>query len=524
MKAEKKISILILLLLIIAIGALRFYRLDYDNIWLDESFDIYNASLPCMDKAISGGLKGYHSPVNIFMLFWWLKSSGNTFLSVRLPYGLLGIIAIAAFFWLSRILNTVKRPLFHYTAALFFSLSYYAMYYSREARSYIFVLLFSILSFGFCFRFLYRKKYIYGGFYTLFTVILLYSHFSAILLLAVQNFFYGYIRLTGKKKVLPVKKWVLMQFFIGVLYSPLLIHMHTGLFSQLQKGLLLPEIDFGTFLRCIPWMLHKGSLLPDRVITCLLCAFILIYAVKMSLGLIKYFRRKQFPAQKEIDIFVFLLIWAILPGLILFTASKLFNPVLAIRYFISSLIPLVIMAAKGFFLVPKKAFRTVLLSILLLAYAGSYTHWFKEKHKERYTDTFEYISSHKLTSDNAPVFYSPEYLSMPILFNLNRGDFKTCCKGGRFSRYLEKRKIYLYSPKKITNMINNKRNSDFFVLLYRCPEQNAEANALNARPNILKLKTANIYPFTIIHYSINTDKTQRGLKRQNLKKTKPEHR
>lgn len=474
----KKVCLGVLAVLICIVGCLRFYKLTYEDLWLDEVFDLHNALRPSLYEAIDCSVRNNHSPLDIALLFYWIRMFKDLALGARLLYAVIGMFAVIAFFWFCRLINERGLSLFPYIAALFFGLSEQAMYYSREVRSYIFVLLFSILSFGFYIKVLRRGKGFSILFYVLFSVLLLYSHFFAVLVLVVHNVFYLYDFFVGQRKVIFPIKWFFIQTAVLVLYLPLFLKAYPVLLSQFKEGLLIPGVNFRMFIHGVSWVVHPGMLAVDRAIRYLLCFFIAVCVAGML--------KRSTDSSRDKDVFV-LLLWAFIPPVFLFILSKLVTPVFATRYFITSLAPLLVLSVRGYFFISGRLAKIALLACLLALYAVSYNNWFIVKHKERYKDVFSYIDENRFDDRRTIVFFNPGYFALPILFHLDIDEFKKRHTNTTdIMEYLNNRDIYTFDPQILYELLNSKEPFSFFTLENRAGGEDMRQN-LNRRIDIHKM-------------------------------------
>src|SRR5713226_5358017 len=92
----KKFENTALLLLILLATALRFYRLDAQDLWGDEAFSIFlsQQSLP----AVIAGAADTHPPFYPLILFFWMKLTGDSAFATRALSALIGILAVPLVF------------------------------------------------------------------------------------------------------------------------------------------------------------------------------------------------------------------------------------------------------------------------------------------------------------------------------------------------------------------------------------------------------------------------------------------
>jgi mannosyltransferase len=181
---------LLVALVILAGAALRFVGLDAQSLWNDELSSWEQSHQPTLAAVIEYGVRPTtYPPLYQILLYGVERGLGDSETALRLPSAVAGVLAIAAMFFLGRSLYSQREGLI---AATLVAFSYQPIYYSQEARSYAFVLLFAILSAHFWFQVLRRldarqspAATSLAG-YAACAVALIYLHYFGLLLVAVQ--------------------------------------------------------------------------------------------------------------------------------------------------------------------------------------------------------------------------------------------------------------------------------------------------------------------------------------------------
>ncbi|HEY6370522.1 MAG TPA: glycosyltransferase family 39 protein [Candidatus Sulfotelmatobacter sp.] len=167
--------------LLLASGTvLRFLYLTRKPFWFDEFFSAEVAR-------ISWG--------NFLHLLWWREANmslyylllriwlqfGNSEFYIRCLSVVIASATIPAIYWLARLLYDRRVALI---AAALFTFNAYSVRYAQEARSYALFLLLATLSSGFLLAFIREPERRHRLGYVLFSVLAVYAHFYALLLLA----------------------------------------------------------------------------------------------------------------------------------------------------------------------------------------------------------------------------------------------------------------------------------------------------------------------------------------------------
>lgn len=186
----KKNKILIFILLLGSI--LRFYHVDFQSGWLDELHTI-NESNPSFTFAevYKAVFNGEQMPVLYFYIIYFLfKIFGYSVFVARMFSVVLGIVSIYTTYLLGKELLNKKVGM---VSALLIAVNFFHISYSQEARPYIFLYLFTTLSFYYLIKFIkisnFRNAFLYG----LFTGLMLYGHFFAIFSIFAQYLFLLFI-------------------------------------------------------------------------------------------------------------------------------------------------------------------------------------------------------------------------------------------------------------------------------------------------------------------------------------------
>jgi mannosyltransferase len=179
------------LLFLLALGTIiRFLHLTRKPFWFDESFSVEVAR-------ISWG--------NFLRLLWWREANMSLYyvlLRIWLQFGhsefyirslsvVIAAATIPAIYWLARLLYDRRVALI---AAALFTFNAYSIRYSQEARSYALFLLLATLSSGF-FIALVREPVRRNRIgYVLISILAVYAHFYALLLVAAHWLNLGWLR------------------------------------------------------------------------------------------------------------------------------------------------------------------------------------------------------------------------------------------------------------------------------------------------------------------------------------------
>jgi uncharacterized membrane protein len=122
-------------------GILRFYRLDYQSLWLDEGLQ-YSIVANNSIGELFGQIRSFHPPLSFLINHAFLQIGESEFF-FRLPSAIFGIATLPVFYILARELTSTRVALI---STLVLGVSPFHIWYSQEGRMYAQLLFFSVLS------------------------------------------------------------------------------------------------------------------------------------------------------------------------------------------------------------------------------------------------------------------------------------------------------------------------------------------------------------------------------------------
>lgn len=161
----------------------RFYHLNFQSLWLDELYSMSSTHPSKTLAEIVEYCKKDQPPAYFIALHFWFYLLGYNEFSGRLFSALIGLVGVVVIYFLGKELGRSQTGL---VAAFFASINFFLIYYSQEVRFYGFLFLFTSLSFLFFFRFLKNCLIQDFIFYSLCSVILLYTHYYSFLVLLAE--------------------------------------------------------------------------------------------------------------------------------------------------------------------------------------------------------------------------------------------------------------------------------------------------------------------------------------------------
>jgi mannosyltransferase len=406
------------LLLLLATGAMvRFLFLACKPFWFDECFSAEVAQISRGNFLHllwwrEANMSLYYVLLRIWLWIgtWLEPQDGSSQFYIRSLSVVFAVATIPAIYWLARQLYDRRVGLI---AATLFTFNAYSVRYAQEARSYALFLLLATLSSGFLIALVRKPVRRNRVGYVLVSVLAVYAHFYALLLLAVHGLALRWLRsVTDETHVPSLAKlsgqmrrvWIT----IGVAVLPLLIFIAktgAGPIRWIQRPGLRDVLEFYEHLA-------GGSDWPLPVICTLACI-----AALLPVGQRLWNRAQDWESWRN----QFLLLWLLFPvGLTVLLSFA--RPVFLARYMIFCLPALLILVAAGLGRL-RQSWRLgiALTGILLLCSQGMffvYGHDFDDERDASGAAT-DFILEHALPGD-AVIFHIAE---TRIPYEFFRADF-----------------------------------------------------------------------------------------------------
>jgi mannosyltransferase len=179
----RRVHRLTLILLLAAAAAVRFLHLASKPFWFDECFSVEVARIGWRDFLRLLWWREANMSLYYVLLRTWLHLGQSEFF-IRSLSALIAAGTLPAIYWLVRLLYNRRVALI---AAALFAFNAYSVRYAQEARSYALLLLLATLSSGFLIALLREpvRRNWFG--YVLFSILAVYAHFYALLLVVAHG-------------------------------------------------------------------------------------------------------------------------------------------------------------------------------------------------------------------------------------------------------------------------------------------------------------------------------------------------
>ncbi|MDZ4711797.1 MAG: glycosyltransferase family 39 protein [bacterium] len=219
----------VILLIIILSAAIRFYNIDQKNLWFDEiySWKISQGDVVQIVSETSGDI---HPPLYYTVLKNWNKLFSDSVISMRILSVLFSLLSIFFIYRISKLFFKDDLPVI--MILLMYAVSPLNIYYSQEVRMLNLNLLLCLGSVYFFYCFINKSSGMNGLLYTLFTVLAIYTHYFAFLILFTEVVVLMIFYLTKNVSKLSIKKYAGYFLVINIFYLP----WYPTFFQQISKG------------------------------------------------------------------------------------------------------------------------------------------------------------------------------------------------------------------------------------------------------------------------------------------------
>lgn len=327
----EKYFIYIALSLAIILGViLRLNGLTFQSYWFDEIFTIKLSNpIHSIGYVYDHTMGDVHPPFYQSLIWVWYKIFGFNEYSGRVLSALAGSFSIYAIYALARELYNREVGVY---SAFILATNYFAIVYSQEVRSNIFMLLFSILSYLYFVKLLKNSSSkVDISLYILFSLLIMYTHYFGFFLVATQLFVFIYYLIIDSQNRAKLTKLALSSgaiMFIALipLFHRILEHIHTSSY-WMERPTALFFIDYMRAFTLSPF-LHK------------------IFFILLLISIISIFIKKR----EERSSTIVLWIWIIFAFLLPYIKSVTGFSILIERSMIIVLAPLVILSSYGIYL------------------------------------------------------------------------------------------------------------------------------------------------------------------------------
>ena len=350
-KFIQKNYMLLFLITIVVLGfILRFKGLTFNDHWLDE---LYSADFSDPSRSFNSMLKitleDIHPPVYQTLLWLWYKVFGFSEYAGRSLSAIIGTLGIVTIYLLGKELFNKHVGLY---AALLTSVNIFLIKYSQETRSYGLLFLLSMLSYLYLYKVIHNPNRTNLILYWSVTIVLFYTHYFSFFIVATQLaviIIYILSYSENKKQLFNLSLLTSVIFIVSILplAAPILEAAH-GEGLEWLKIYPTPYYFIGYIYE------YFAGIVPF---------FVVFFGGLISL---KYLLIGKLSKKEKFSL-ILLLIWISLGYFLPYLKSILSSPSLLIRYTISMLSPIILIASYGLWRV--KGWKGYLILSLYFLYS-----------------------------------------------------------------------------------------------------------------------------------------------------------
>jgi uncharacterized membrane protein len=419
----------ILLGLTLVLGAfLRFYGLGAEGYWLDEIVMLHD-----LMSDIKVVIDLTQPPVYMIPAQLWVRVFGEAEISTRAFSAIIGIACIGLTYLVGR---ELLGPWTGLMGAFLCAVSEFQIDYSQLARFYITYEFMALLSFLFYVRAVKSNKIKAFLFYTVVTVLLIYSHIFGVFLVAAQIIYLFYWSIKNKNFHL---KWLISEALISISAIPYLNLFISGekeLSKTAMSWLPLPPLWFPlrTLYTYVLPLRHQRSwaALGASFLGGLAVLLIGAFCFAINQGKTTWFSRFQELFDRDsllvrsFDELVLLLFWLLFPIFFPMVLSYILGPMYSHRYAIGSAPALYLLLGAGVIAVRNIIPRIVVIASLLIVIIPGLQHYYVTDLKEQWPEIASYVELYE--QENDVVIFAPSEMGWisECFYWYYRGNIPSC--------------------------------------------------------------------------------------------------
>jgi len=376
---------LILLVVLLAGLFFRVYGLGDESLWLDEGIALRLAHATPLVVTIERAFNN-HPPVYFLTLHYWIKLFGDSLVYARFLSVIFGVLTILMFYILGRRLFNERVGV---VSAFLLAISTFHIYYSQEARMYTMVAFLSLVSMYLLVRLFEKRTLAISAGYILSSFFLLYTHYSALLIILTQNVYFIAMLLSKHTKTgeLSLKGWLKLQAVLIILYLPW-VQVGVRRFSGIQKAeYWIPQPSgfsiFDSFRE------YAGSTALFAIFIALVLFFLVLLVTRLRINV-------YLPAAKKVYL---LLMWLLIPIGVPFVISKFSASLYVTKYAISSSLAFYLLVALGIDNIKHKYFKFLTVGVIIALFSAGILKYYTETSKLPFEEVGNYINENAKRGD-----------------------------------------------------------------------------------------------------------------------------
>ena len=377
---------------------LRLYDLGDESFWIDEMEAVRFANLEIAGILDMTSQAGYlHPPFHFILLHYWIRILGVSEFSVRLLSLLFGFSSIPVVYKLGALIFDEETGVI---ASLISALSLFQIYYSQEARNYIILGFFTLLSIYFFIRFTKRAniRNIVG--YTISSILMIYTHIFSLFVIVMQNIYFFTILIFSKRNSrkketdFSLSDWVVTQLFIILSFSSWI----PVLLTQTGTGEMWTSIPTA-FSLIDTFSKYSGSffVLLLFLSLCLMKIIQFIHSKKHKIKIKPKIIYKLFDSQQNRSLYL-ISVWISALVFIPFVVS-IFFPIYSTRYTIGASFAFYILIASIISKLRYKNAKIIVVALIVILSLMNLAPYYSQPNKTQWRQVAEYIDTNANYND-----------------------------------------------------------------------------------------------------------------------------
>lgn len=402
-----------ILLLIVLIGAiLRFYKLDYQSLWIDELFSMNIADPKNNFQFIYTFLRDYdpHPPLYYFLIHLFFLILGYSTLVLKIFSALMGVLGIFSIYYLGKEVANKNVGLI---ASFLTSINYFHIYYSQEGRMYTLLFFTTCIALYTLVKFTKKTNYQTLLYFVIGSLLMIYSHFFGVFVLVSFYIilFINILKSNPEERLRRLKFSIISGLLTIVLYIPSIIIV---VMNPKRETIWIQSPNFETFKTMFKEFFGYNSTLTSILLIVVVISIFTFFFYKNTI------KRKDIKSYADHPIFVLLLVM-ILSIIIPLIYSKLALPIIVSRYYIGVLACILIL-----FAISIESFKNKYLKIcvILIFAVFSVKNLFLEKkiYTTFYKTQFKHAVTH-ITQENPNDIIVSKLGNFYLKFYLNKNNY-----------------------------------------------------------------------------------------------------
>lgn len=348
------------LIIILVIGIfLRLYNLDFQSPWLDEIHTLTetNPNTPISELYNVVLVSEQMPPLYFFLMYVTFKVFGYSIFIARLFSAIVGGVSIYSVFLLGKEITNNKLGLI---ASFLMAINPFHLYYSQEARPYMLLLLFSVLSFYGLVKLLQNQTNRNAILYGLFSGLMIITHFFGLFVVFSQLIIilFYFFMIEKEKRI----QFILKMLISGVI-STLLLTTAIKAFikvSQIKDFWISPPTS-DAFTSIFKEFFGNSEIVLSLISICVFFYFLKLVKEKNC-----NLNERKILKNKTIFGFTILIPWITILVLIPLVRSYTAAPMIISRYFIVVLPAIIFLITIGLNQFKNKLFQYTFLALIFV--------------------------------------------------------------------------------------------------------------------------------------------------------------